>query len=124
MSTIQSLDDVNVAVVPLPPGQDPYGADCPLERTVQNLFFHYDVDARMAKFIADLGFCRIKSIRMANPDGSEEQRQLFADSIGANCGNVLACAIVREAFRRLLRSDPMAAIVASPPAAAVSAPPH
>ena len=113
MSSIQSPDDVNVAVVPLPAGQDPYGADCQLDRTIQSVFFHYDVDARMAKFAADLGFCRIKNIRLADPDGSEEQRQLFSDSIGANCGNVLACAIVRAAFRRLLRPDPMAAIVAS-----------
>ena len=117
MSVIVSPDDVDVAVVPLPDGQHPYGADCKLDRIVQSVFFHYDVDAEVAKFADGVGFRRIKNIRMADPDGSDEQRLVFADSIGSYCDNPLTRATVREAFRRLLRPEPLAAVAAlAPPA--------
>ena len=118
MSDIVSPDDVKMAVVPLPDTQFPYGAGCVLDRQVQSVFFHYDIDLTLADFVASVGFVKIKNVRMANPDGSDEERQLFKESIADHCTNPLARALIKGAFRRLLAPVPFAAIVdpAPPPA--------
>ena len=110
---VEPPDDCNAAVIPLPDGQNPFGDDCTLDRKIQSVFHHYEVDSDVANHIAEEGFKKIKDIRMADPDGNEEQRALF-NSV-TKCQNTLTVAVIRSAFRRLLRPNPYAAIVVQPP---------
>ena len=114
-TTITPPDDFNAAVVMLPDAQQPYSRDCGIDRTVQSVFFHYEIDEAIVEYLDKVGFRKIKFIRKADPDGDDEQRALFKSTVETDCQNHLVLSTVRDAFRRLLWPDPLAAVVPRSP---------
>ena len=111
MANITCPDDVNTAVSLLPDGQIPFGADCAANRVVQSIFFHYEIDAGSAAYLFGVGFIEIRHFKRANPDGTPEQREVFKQVVETNIVNPLVRDRIKDAFRRALRPDPLAAVV-------------
>ena len=73
--------DYNDALVELPEDQHPYGVDCPVNRGIQSLLFQYRISAEdVANLVIEEFYTRL-DYRSANPDGTDEERQLYAESI-------------------------------------------
>ena len=116
---IQSiLKDIIMAVVPsrdyddavaaLPPGQDPYGANCALSRVMQSIFFHYRLRQSEADLFAKEGFTSVQMLHEAHPDGSADQRQLYVEALEGQIEGLLWRRLAWKAVRRLLSGKHMA----------------
>ena len=114
MSDVQPPSNIDVAVVPLPDHQKPYG-DSLIARDIQAILWHYEANPVTVKILEDEGFKSLKCIKYADPEGGKDQRDLFAASVADKVKSKLQCAFVKAAFRRILSKNPMAAIVAGPP---------
>ena len=105
------------AVQQLPPHQNPYGDKCALPRPVQDVMFHYGVHKDDVALLVSEGFDDAKLFREANPDGDEEQQQLYSAAVDEQIPSFLRRRKVKLAFRRLLGPDIYAAVKpAAPPA--------
>ena len=93
----------------LPAGQDPFGSDCALTRRFQSILFHYDLGEAEARILEEENFYSLKNVRFANPDGNQSQRILF-EKVASRVNPALRREMLRDAFRRLLSPDPMAAV--------------
>ena len=102
MTAVCPPDDVNDAVVPLPVGQDPYGPNCLLEPAVQSVFFHYRLRQAEADLFEKEGFTSLMHLNEADPDGSDDKRQLYADALEGKIDGLLWRRLAGKAVRRLL----------------------
>ena len=113
MSVIQVPDDHHLAVKELPSGQDPFGAECKLDKRCQNVFFHYEVAKASVKKLMDQLGLSLMAMRLADPDTSEGKKIL--DATIKDIPNVAETFKIRLAMRRLCREDPMEALVKKRP---------
>ena len=108
----------NDALWELPEDQHPYGEDCPINWGVQSLLFQYRIPADdVANLIIEEFFTRL-DFKSANPDGNDEERQLYAETIAMPFTKPIRRRRIVLAVRRMLSVDPCAAVVASPPSPA------
>ena len=114
MAAITCPEDTNQAVVLLPDGQNPFGDACPVNRVVQSVFYHYEVGEDAVSYLSTVGFNEIRHFKRANPDGTPRQKGVFKQIIETNIENPLVRDQIEDAFRRILRSDPLAAIAPPP----------
>ena len=112
-------DDVNEAVVMIPDDIHPYGVDCHVSKPVQSIMHHYNVNLNSIQILEEEEFFELRDLRMANPDGDEAAKALFARAIEGRIPGHLQTMKVRLGFRRALRPDPFGAIVITPVVAPV-----
>ena len=119
MTAIEPPVNVFEAVAHLPDSQHPYGASCPLDRAMQCVFFHYRLRQAEADLFAKEGFTNVVLLSEADPDGSAEQRQLYADCLEAQIVGLLWRRLACKAVRRLLSGKAFVdiAVDAPPPPA-------
>ena len=107
--------DYNDALVELPEGQHPYGVDCPVNRGIQSLLFQYRIPAEdVANLVIEEFYTRL-DFRSANPDGTDEERQLYAESVSVLFVKPIRRRRMLLAVRRMLGEDPCAAVLPPPP---------
>ena len=110
MSDIQSPDDPNAAVSLLPAHQFPFGEDCALTRRFQSVLYHYDIRQDEVDILEQENIFSLKQVRYANPDGNKDQRDLFEDAVVKRVPSALRRLMMKDAFRRMLREDPLMAV--------------
>ena len=111
MSVIVPPDTFEEKVVILPDQQHPFGPNCDLDRTIQSMLFHYGIGTKEAKVLEDVGFVAIKYLREANPDGDDEERDLYESTVASQITNPLMKRLMLKAVRRLLSTDPLEPLV-------------
>ena len=114
-ATITAPKNKDSAVVMLPVGQDPYGADCEADRDVQSIFFHYGLRKEDVSVLAREGFTTLERCQWADPDGDDDARETFKECVADHVQPKLFVRPIKAAFRRILSDDPFAAVVAPPP---------
>ena len=119
MSVVSPPKSVSDAILPLPDTQKPFGDNCLLARDLQAILFHYGVRMQDAEILAEEGISTLAYVKFADPDGSQDQVDLFKAAVADRVQGALHRLVLKEAFRRIVRPDPFAAIVV----VASSAPP-
>ena len=117
--------DYNSVLRELPDDVFPYGEDCPINRGVQSVLFHYRIPEDDVANLAIEEFFTLQDFLSANPDGTVEEQQLYDDTVNCLFTKSLRRRRMLLAVRRLLSADPVPAIVAAPrpSPAVVAAPP-
>ena len=110
-------DNVDDAVVLLPAHQNPYGAQCKIDRELQSIMFHYEVRPQDVSIVEDEGYIDRRSLRYVHPGGAEDQKESFKECIldrmvGPGLG--LARRRIMAAFCRMHRPDSLAAVAEEP----------
>ena len=100
------------AVQPLLADQFPFGADCPIDRDIQAILFHYDVCQDDAAVLVGEELYKRNDYFFGDPEGSETQQQMF-DDIAVQIPKSLRRCRISMAFSRILRDDPFAAVVST-----------
>ena len=111
---IKTPKNADVAVVMLPAGQDPYGADCKIDREIQSIFFHYGLRKADVAVLDKEGFTAADKCQWVNPDGDDDAQQTFKECIADHIKPKLFVRPIKAAIRRILADDPFAAIVSPP----------
>lgn len=119
MSTISLPKDVADSILKLPDGQHPFGDKCLLSRDLQAVLFHFGVRPQDAEILAEEGISTFAYVKFADPDGRPDQVDLFKAAVSDRVQGPLHRLVLKEAFRRIVRPDPFAAVVV----VAASAPP-
>ena len=109
-----NVDDV---VVLLPAHQNPFGAQCQIDRELQSILFNYEVRPQDVAILEDEGYVDRRSLRYVHPGGADDQRESFKECIldrmvGPALG--LARRRISAAFCRMHRPDSLAAVVEDP----------
>ena len=109
-----NIDD---AVVLLPAHQNPFGAQCKIDRELQSIMYHYEVRPQDVAIVEDEGYIDRRSLRYVHPGGAEDQKETFKECIldrmvGPGLG--LARRRIIAAFCRMHRPDSLAAVAAEP----------
>ena len=116
MATISPPEDIDVAIKELPASQIVFTDPCALSRRVQAVCFHYELSQQVVDLMAKEGFVSIKMIREANPDGDEDEKDLFHVAMELQLEDLkvsrLQRLLTKRAFRRMCRPLPLAAISA------------
>ena len=112
-------EDVNEAVLMIPADLFPYGRDCHISTPMQSILHHYEVTPASAEIIEAEEFFKIRDVRMADPDGDDAAKAFFQASICNRVASRMQQMKIRLAFRRALRPDPFAPVVAAPASSAV-----
>lgn len=115
MPDIAAPANCDDAVVALPDDQLPFGAACVLPRDIQSILFHYGISRVEVDKLIDEGVESREMFNEANPDGDGEQERAFNLTVQAMKLKPVRLSRLRRAFRRVLASDPMVAIVAAAP---------
>lgn len=110
MATVISPDDSKSVVTKFPATFRPYGGKTKVPTDVQAVLWHYDVRQSEVDLLDEEGYFRMKDFRAANPGGDARQQKLFAASFDGKIGQALYRAKFIDAFLRLSRDDPFAAI--------------
>ena len=112
VSPMEPDDEVSL----LPAHQFPFGPNCPLDRAFQSVLFHYDVNEATVAVLAQAQIFTLKQIKFMNPDAADgsDEKSLFNAIIVAQVQDRLQQYLVTNAFRRMLRPAPLAAIVRAP----------
>ena len=97
------------AVQPLAEDKFPFGEDCPINRKIQAVLYHYDICVEDVGLLVQEDLHLKKDFKMANPDGNEDQKQTYQDALGT-ITKAVRRSRMRAAFRRILSKDPFAAI--------------
>ena len=74
-------ENPDAAITLLPAGQFLYGDDCPLSCFFQSVLFHYDIRQNEVEILEEEEIYAMKQVRLANPDGDQEQRDAFEDAV-------------------------------------------
>ena len=119
---ITSPMDPDEEVTLLPTHQNPYGDNCPLDRRHQSILFHYDVNEATVAVLAQAQIFTLKQIKFMNPDAADgsDEKSLYNAIVVAQVQDRLQQYLVTNAFRRMLRPAPLAAIIRAPSGASSS----
>ena len=109
-------NDFRDAVVALPDDFTPYGDECPFGRDVQAVFHHHGVIQFEVDTLRHLGFHSIASFALANPDGDDDAKLCFKETLDS-FQSPLCRRRISLVFRRVLAEDMFAALPRAAPAA-------
>ena len=111
---IHKPENPDEAVTLLPASQNPYSEDCPLSRLFQSVLFHYGIRSDEVDILVHNEINTITEVRLANPDGDQDARDLFEDAVCKLISKPLRRLLMKKAFRRMLRAEPLAPLSALP----------
>ena len=111
---IHKPENPDEAVTLLPASQNPYSEDCPLSRLFQSVLFHYGIRSDEVDILVHNEINTITEVRLANPDGDQDARDLFEDAVCKLISLPLRRLLMKKAFRRMLRAEPLAPLSALP----------
>lgn len=94
---IESPDDPREKVILLPDDQKPYGDQCPLDRKVQSLLFHYGVPAEDVDLLASNGIRQFRHL-CVDPDSADFR--LISDLFKSVGSRSLMTQVFRRAGQR------------------------
>ena len=107
--------DVSLGIDELPDHQQPYGKGCTVSRCIQAVFWHYGLTVAEVKDLETEELTTEYAFRLANPDGSAEERAVYNESVNALFPKVLRRRRMLLCARRILSKHPFIPIDVSPP---------
>ena len=111
---IHKPENPDEAITMLPASQNPYSEECSLSRLFQSVLFHYGIRSDEVDILVENEINTVAEVRLANPDGDQDARDLFEDAVCKLIRLPLRRLLMKKAFRRMLLAEPLAPLSATP----------